>query len=134
MKPEPHPGAGAIGARAGDLPAAFFPEAAQSLALSQRLAELSTGAGIAFCALVANQALEGQVKFAHAFAGHARAQSRSIGTLALAVVPPGPMREALVGSASVAETLADRLAESASGYGRAFGHLAFAFPVTGRDA
>jgi hypothetical protein len=32
----------------------------------------------------------------------------------------------------MAETFADQLAESANRYGRAFGHLAFAFPVPGR--
>jgi hypothetical protein len=133
MKPEPHPGAGAIGAGAGDLPAAFFPEAAHSLALSQRLAVLSAGASVALCALAANQAVQGQIKLVHAVAAQARAQSRSLAGLGAAAVPPGPTRDALVGSARIGESFADQLVEWASRYGRAFGHLAFAFPVPGRQ-
>src|SRR5512139_4032454 len=54
MPPAPHPGTGEVGVPAGNVPAVYFPEAAQSLALTQRFAALSAGAGYAFCALTAN--------------------------------------------------------------------------------
>jgi len=132
MQPKPHPGPGVVGAGAGYLPAVFFPEAVQSLALSHRLATLSTGAGVAFCALTANRALQGQVKLAHTFAGYARAQSRSLAGMSEYPVLPGPARDALLDGARLAATFAEQLVESANRYGRAFGHLAFAFPTTVR--
>jgi hypothetical protein len=134
MNPEPHPGAGAIGAAAGYQPAALFPEVAQALVLSHRLATLWSGAGVAFCALTANRALLGQVQLAHAFAGHARVHSKSLAGIGELALPPGPAREVLLGTARLVESFADRLAESANRYGRAFGHLAFAFPVPDRRA
>ena len=132
MQPAPHPGPGEVGVPAGNLPAVYFPEAAQSLALTQRLATLSAGAGVAFCALTANRALQGQIKLAHSMAGFARAQSKSLAGLSELAVPPGPARDAMLGTARLADTFAEQLAESANRYGRAFGHLAFAFPVPGR--
>ena len=134
MKPAPYPGTDRIGADAGYLPAAFFPEAARSLALSQRLVTLSAGAGFAFCALSANRGVQSQIKLAFTVAGLARAQSRSIAGLSEAAVPPGPARDALLGTARIAEHFADHLTAAASRYGRAFGHLAFAFPVPDRRA
>jgi len=134
MNPEPHPGAGAIGAAAGYQPAALFPEVAQALVLSHRLATLWSGAGVAFCALTANRALLGQVQLAHALAGHARVHAKSLAGVGELALPPGPAREALLGTARLVESFADRLAESANRYGRAFGHLAFAFPVPDRRA
>jgi hypothetical protein len=110
----------------------YFPEAAQSLALTQRLATLSAGAGFAFCALSANRALQSQIKLAHSVAGLARAQSKSLAGMSELAVPPGPARDAMLGTARMAKTFADQLAESANRYGRAFGHLAFAFPIPGR--
>jgi len=133
MKPEPYPGTGLVGAGAGDLPAALFTDLARSLTLSHRLATLSAGAGFALCALTANQALHSQVKAAYTIAGFARAQSEAITGLSEAAVPPGPTRDALLGSARFADGFADALADSASRYGRAFGHLAFAFPVPVRQ-
>jgi hypothetical protein len=131
MKPDPHPGTGVVGVGAGDLPAAMFAEAARSFTLSHRIATLSAGAGLAFCALTANRALHSQVKAAYTIAGYARAQSQAIAGLSKAAVPPGPAREALLGSARLADGFADAVADSASRYGRAFGHLAFAFPLAG---
>lgn len=133
MKPEPHPGAGVIGAGAGDLPAALFADLARSLTLSHRLATLSAGAGFALCALAANRALHSQVKAAYTIAGYARAQSQAIAGLSETAVPPGPARDALLGGARVADGFAEAVSDSASRYGRAFGHLAFAFPVPGRQ-
>ena len=132
MPPAPHPGPGVLGVPAGNLPAVYFPEAAQSLALTQRLATLSAGAGLAFCALSANRALQGQIKLAHTVAGMARAQSKSLAGVSELAVPPGPARDAMLGTARMAETFAEQLAEAANRYGRAFGHLAFAFPVPDR--
>ncbi len=132
MPPAPHPGPGVLGVPAGNLPAVYFPEAAQSLALTQRLATLSAGAGLAFCALSANRALQGQIKLAHTVAGMARAQSKSLAGVSELAVPPGPVRDAMLGTARIAENFAEQLAEAANRYGRAFGHLAFAFPVPDR--
>jgi hypothetical protein len=132
MPPEPHPGPGEVGVPAGNLPAVYFPEAAQSLALTQRLATLAAGAGLAFCALTANRALQSQIKLAHTVAGIARVQSQSLAGVSELAVPPGPGRDAMLGTARMAESFAEQLAEAANRYGRAFGHLAFAFPVPDR--
>lgn len=132
MRPAPHPGPGVVGVPAGHLPAVYFPETARALALTQRLATLSAGAGLAFCALSANRALQGQIKLAHTVAGMARAQSKSLAGVSELAVPPGPARDAMLGTARMAETFAEQLAEAANRYGRAFGHLAFAFPVPDR--
>jgi len=132
MKPDPHPGAGEVGAAAGHLPVAFFPEVAHSLALSYRLASLSSGAGTAFCALAANRALHAQIKFAYTLAGYARAQSKSLSGIGQAALPAGPARDALLGTARLASSFADQVSDTAGRYGRAFGHLAFAFPVRDR--
>lgn len=129
MTSDSHPGAGVVGAGAGGLPAAMFPEFAQSLALSQRLAALSAGAGLAFCALTANRALQSQIELAYAVASHARAQSQALAGFSEAAVPPGPTRDVLLGSARLADGFADQVTAAASRCGRAFGHLAFAFPV-----
>jgi hypothetical protein len=132
MLPVPHPGPGEVGVPAGNLPAVYFPDAAQSLALTQHLATLAAGAGFAFCALSANRALQGQIKLAHDIAGFARVQSKSLAGVSELAVPPGPARDAMLGTARLGETFAEQLAEAANRYGRAFGHLAFAFPVPDR--
>lgn len=134
MRPEPHPGAGVVGAGAGDLPAVLFTDLARSLTLTHRLATLAAGAGLTLCALASNRVLHSQVKAAYTLAGYARAQSRAIAGLSEAAVPPGPTRDALLGGARIADGFAEAVSDSASRYGRAFGHLAFAFPVHGRQA
>jgi hypothetical protein len=100
--------------------------------MSRRLAMLTAEAGLACCAIAANQAVHRQVRLAHAIAGCARAQSRSIAGMSEWAIPPGPARVAALGSARLAEALADQLSDSANTFGRAFGHLAFAFPVPDR--
>ena len=132
MPPAPHPGTGEVGVPAGNVPAVYFPEAAQSLALTQRFATLSAGAGFALCAMTANRALQSQIKLAHTIAGIARGQSQSLAGVSELAVPPGPARDAMLGAAHLAETFAEQLTASANRYGRAFGHLAFAFPVPDR--
>jgi len=134
MKPEPYPGAGLAGDATSGGAALTFPLADRSFMLFRDLAQLSAGAGVALCALAANHALHGQVSLAYRVAGYARAQSRTIADMYEAAVPAGPAREALLGTARLVESFADELAASASRYGRTFGHLAFAFPVTAPGA
>lgn len=129
MKAEPCPGAGPAGAGVGDLATLMFPDGVRSLALYREIGELYAGAGVAFCALAANHALHGQIALAYRVADYARTQSRSIAGLSEAAMPAGPAREVLLGTARLAESFADEIVASASRFGRAFGHLAFAFPV-----
>ena len=134
MKAERYPGAGVAGAGVGDLAALMFPDGVRSLTLYRALGELYVGAGVAFCALAANHALHGQIALAYRVADCTRAQSRSIAGLSEAAESAGPARDALLATARLAESFADEIVASASGFGRAFGHLAFAFPVAVADS
>jgi hypothetical protein len=135
MNAKPYPGAHAVGGATPNPWDALVDEAAAS---SRRLTRELTAAHPAHAALAAmawqaNQAITRQVSLSWTLADLARRQGQAVVTAGKRAFPEGPLRDAMVGAGTLQVRFAETLAEWALGFGRRFGHLAFAFPGTGRS-
>jgi hypothetical protein len=133
MDPLSHKGAGAIGAPASDAKA-DCPPGHTALRFSRDLPLATTDAALAVLAYAANQAVAGQVTFAHLVGDLVRAQARELSTAGAQAMPRGALREAVLSIANLEASFADSVIDAANRYGRSFAHLAFAFPVPARRA
>ena len=132
MDPLSHKGAGAIGAPASPAVPAESPPGHTALRFSRDLPFATTDAALAVIAYAANQAIAGQITFAHLLGELARAQAHELSTAGAQAVPQGVLRDAVVSIASIEASFADSVIDAANRYGRSFGRLAFAFPVASR--
>ena len=76
----------------------------------------------------ANQTVTRQVGAAFALALHARRNAEALAAAGERSLPAGPLRAAVTRSANWQIAAASAAADSATAFGRRFGHLAFAFP------
>ncbi len=129
MKPLSYEGAGAIGAPEGTTPSTECPPGRDPITFSRELPLATTDAALAVIAYAANQALAGQIAFAHLVGELAHAQARELSTAGAQAMPQGALRDAVVSFANIEARFADSVIDGANRYGRHFAHLAFAFPV-----
>ena len=127
-----HGGKGAIGAPARTTLPAEWPSGHAALRFSRDLPFATTDAALAVIAYAANQAVAGQVTFAHLLGDLAHAQARELSTAGAQAMPQGALRDAVLSIANIEASFADTMIDAANRYGRSFAHLAFAFPVPGR--
>ena len=132
MKPSSHKGAGSIGVPARHPSAAVNPAALAEDALqySRQVSQTSAESVRAFVAFTANQALTRQIEVAFDFGALARAQAAELAATGQRVFPVGPMRDAVTLAARMQANAADTITALATQWGRRFGHMAFAFPVS----
>ncbi|MEP7182477.1 MAG: hypothetical protein ABI886_09840 [Betaproteobacteria bacterium] len=129
MKPQPQPELGGVGGATPYPWEALASEWAEKWPLTPDLpAPFSADAAWAVLAFNANQALTFEVAFAHVLAHLANAQSKTLADTSEQMLPEGAVRDALTNAASLQAQFAKQLAEAASRVGRAFGHMAYAFP------
>lgn len=135
MKPSSQKGMGSIGGPAGPPSAASFPPPSVERALrySRDLSRSSTESVLALVAFASNQALTRQIEAAHDFGSFVRSQATAFALAGERVLPAGPMREVVALTATMQTNVADTVVAVATQWGRRFGHLAFAFPVTNRE-
>ncbi len=134
MKPASHKGMGEIGGPAGPPSAASFPSQSLDNAMrySRDVSQSSAESVLALFAFASNQALIRQIEVAHDFGSFVRTQAKEFAQVGERVLPAGPMREAVALTAKMQTNVADTVVAVATQWGRRFGHLAFAFPVTHR--
>ena len=87
---------------------------------------------MALAAFNANQAMTAQIGFAHSVARVLRDHAAMVAAAGERAFAPGPVRAAVTGAAGLQADYASTIARAAQALGRRFGHLAFAFPATGR--
>jgi hypothetical protein len=134
MNPSSHKGAGSIGVRARHPRAAVSPAslAEDALRYSQHVSQTSAESVAALVAFSANQALTRQIEVAFDLGRLARAQAEELAAAGERVFPAGPLRDAVALAARMQANAADTITALATQWGRRFGHLAFAFPVSTR--
>jgi hypothetical protein len=129
MKAQPHPGGGTIGGATPNPWEALVSEWASKWPLTSELpTAFSPDSAMEMLAFNANQALTCQVGVAYALAHLAEEQYKAIAQTSTEVLPAGPVRDAVQQTARLQARFAHRAAETATRFGRAFGHMAFAFP------
>ncbi len=104
---------------------------ASDSAMPFRPASAPLDGALAWTAFAVNEALGGQVSLAHAIGRINRSQAEAVAS-AQPLLPAGPLRDAAAMAARMQEGVAEAIFEAANRWGRAFGHLAFAFPVGAR--
>jgi hypothetical protein len=132
MDPLSHKGAGAIGAPANPALPDTSPFGHGALEFSRDLPFVTADGALAVIAYAANQAVAGQVSFAHLLGELAHAQARELSTAGAQAMPHGPLRDAVLSIANLEASFANSVIDAANRYGRSFAHLAFAFPVSAR--
>ena len=128
MNPLSHKGAGAIGAPAFNATHAATPHADNALEFARRLPQASADAALAILAFAANQAVAGQVTFAHFLGDLAHAHALELSTAGARALPEGGLRDAVASLARLQAGVADGVIDAANRYGRSCAHIAFAFP------
>ena len=128
MNPLSHKGAGAIGAPASNATHAATPHADNALEFARRLPQASADAALAILAFAANQAVAGQVTFAHFLGDLAHAHAHELSTAGAGALPEGGLRDAVASLARLQAGVADGVIDAANRYGRSCAHIAFAFP------
>ena len=88
-------------------------------------------ATVAALAWHANQAVTRHVTALYALADLARSQGHAVVAVGERHQPAGPLRAACVTAGRLQIHVADAVARRTLGFGRRFGHLAFAFPRPG---
>jgi hypothetical protein len=133
MNAKPYPAEHAVGGATPNPWEALVDEAAASTRrLTRELhAAHPAHAGMAALAFQANKAIAGQVSLAWTLADLTRRQGEAFVTAAERTLPEGPVRTALLGAGEMQVRFAETAAQRALGFGRRFGHLAFAFPGSG---
>jgi len=130
MNAKPYPAAHAVGGATPHPWEALVDEATDNARRFSR--ELAVNhpaqATIAALAWQANNAITRQVSLSWTLADIARRQGEALVTAGERTMPEGPMRVALVGAGALQVQFAKAAAEWSLGFGRRFGHLAFAFP------
>jgi len=132
MNPLSHKGAGAIGAPASNATHAATPHADNALEFARRLPQASADAALAILAFAANQAVAGQVTFAHFLGDLAHAHALELSTAGARALPEGGLRDAVASLARLQAGVADGVIDAANRYGRSCAHIAFAFPRPSR--
>jgi hypothetical protein len=134
MKPTSHKGAGAIGVPARHPSAAVNPAtlAEDAYRYSRHVSQTSADSVCAFVAFTANQAITRQIEVAFDFGKFTRAQATELAATGERVFPAGPLRDAVSLAAHMQLNAADTVTALATQWGRQYGHIAFAFPVTRR--
>ena len=89
-------------------------------------------AALAAMAWQANQAITRQVTLSWTLADLARRQGQAVVAAGESGLPDGPLRATFVTAGKLQIQFAEAAAQWAIGFGRRFGHLAFAFPGSGR--
>ena len=135
MNAKPYPAAHAVGGATPNPWEALVDEATDNARrLTRELAAAHPAhATMAALAWQANQAITRQVSLSWTLADFARRQGQALVAAGERGLPEGPMRVAVVGAAALQVQFAEAAAEWALGFGRRFGHLAFAFPGAGRS-
>jgi hypothetical protein len=129
MKPQPQPELGGVGGATPHPWEALASEWAEKWPLTPDLPPpFSPDAAWAMLAFNANQALTFEVALTHVLAHLAEAQSKTLAETGEQVFPAGPVRDAMTGVADLQAQFAKRAADAANRFGRAFGHMAYAFP------
>jgi hypothetical protein len=133
MNAKPQPGARAVGgATPHPWEALAILAADNSRLLARRLSAAHPfNAAAAVLAWHANQAVTHSVSASYALAEAARKQAQAIAAAGERDLPDGPLRAACAAVAKLQVHFADVVARWALGFGRRFGHLAFAFPPAG---
>ena len=88
-------------------------------------------AALAAMAWQANQAITHQVSLSWSLADLARRQGQAVVAAGESGLPVGPLRATIVTAGQLQIQFAEAAARWAIGFGRRFGHLAFAFPGSG---
>ncbi len=133
MKPTPQKGAGAVGAPTRDAESPANEQAANPLRALEYPRQ-SSEAALAMLAFGANQALVSQVSLAYILGQLAQDQSKGLARASESTLPEGITRDAILAAARMQAGVADSIIEIANRWGRAFGRLAFAFPLPARSA
>jgi len=133
MNAKPHPGPQAVG---GATPHPWEALAVEATGNAARLVrELSAAhpahAALAALAWHANQAITDHVAASYTLAELARQQGEAVVVAGERHLPEGPWRTAFVAAGRLQVRFAEAAAGRAIGFGRRFGHLAFAFPRSG---
>jgi hypothetical protein len=134
MKPSSHKGAGSIGVPARHPSAAVNPAALAEDAFqySRHVSRTSAESVAALLAFSANQAVTRQIEVAFDLGKLTRAQAEELAATGERVFPAGPLRDAVTLAARMQANAADTITALATQWGRRFGHMAFAFPVSPR--
>ena len=134
MKPSSHKGAGSIGVPARHPSAAVNPAtlAEDALRYSRHVSHTSAESVYALVAFSANQAVTRQIEVAFGLGELTRAQAAELAAAGKRVFPAGPMRDSVTLAARMQANAADTITALATQWGRRFGHMAFAFPVSQR--
>ena len=127
-----HKGAGAIGAPASNTTHAATSHADNALEFARHLPQASADAALAILAFAANQAVAGQVTFAHFLGDLAHAHAHELSTAGARAMPEGALRDAVASLARLQAGVADGVIDAANRYGRSYAHIAFAFPRPSR--
>jgi hypothetical protein len=128
MIPLSHKGLGAIDAPAPTTPDAATPHADAAMEFARHLPQASADAALAILAFTANQAVAGQVTFAHFLGELAHAHAYDLSTAGAGALPEGALRDAVASLAHWQARVAAGVIDAANQYGRRCAHLAFAFP------
>jgi len=133
MNAKPCPGAHAVGGAKPHPWEALADEAADSTGRLTRELSAPHPAHAALTAMAwqANQTITGQVSLSYALADLARKQGQAVVAAAERGLPEGPLRATFVTAGKLQVHYAETAARWAIGFGRRFGHLAFAFPGSG---
>jgi hypothetical protein len=132
MNSTSHQDAGPIGDPAGyaSVPAVQC-SAEDALRVSRNLPLASTDAALAMLSFTVNRMFMDHIQTVHAWGELARTQSRTL-LDATEKMHDGPMRDALAIAARVHAALGEGVIAVANQWGRRYGHLAFALPVSNR--
>ena len=133
MNAKPYPGVHAVGGATRPPREALADEAADPTPRLTREFPAARPAHAARAALAwhANQAIAHQVSLSYTLAELARQQGQAVVAASEQGLPAGPWRAAIVSAGQLEVQWAENLARLAIGFGRRFGHLAFAFPGAG---
>jgi hypothetical protein len=134
MKPSSHKGAGSIGVPARHPSAAVNPAmlAEDAFQYSRQVSQDSAESVAALVAFSANQAVMRQIEVAFDLGKLTRAQATELAATGKRIFPVGPWRDAVTLAAQMQANAADTITALATQWGRRFGHIAFAFPVSRR--
>ena len=130
MNAKPYPAAHPVGGATPNPWDALIDEATDNARRVSRELAVNHPAQATMAALAwqANNAITRQVSLSWTLADNARRQAEAFVAAGERTLPEGPMRVALVGAGALQVHFAKAAAEWALGFGRRFGHLAFAFP------
>ena len=130
MKAKPQKGLRAVGGANQQPWEALAADAADRTTQVLRAASAANPAHAAMAAMSwhANQAITRQVGAAFALALHTRRHAEALAAAGERNLPPGPLRAAVIRTATWQIAVANAIANTATAFGRRFGHLAFAFP------